>query len=46
MDVIAERRRGPVPLVATGPLAPYESLVRTELVSWGDAVSSVGTRCA
>lgn len=41
MDAIGGRRRGPVPLVVTGPLSPYESLVRTELVSWGYAAASV-----
>lgn len=41
MDAIGERRRGPVPLMVTGPLASYESLVRTELASWGYAASSV-----
>ncbi len=42
MDVVEGRRRGPAPLVVTGPLAAYESLVRTELASRGYAVSSVG----
>lgn len=41
MDVIGGRRRGPVPLVVTGPLATFESLVCTELVSRGYAASSV-----
>lgn len=41
MDAIGERRRGPVPLVVTGPLATYESLVRTELVARGYAAASV-----
>ncbi len=41
MDVVEGRRRGQVPLVVTGPLATYESLVRTELTSRGYAVSSV-----
>lgn len=41
MDVIGGRRRGPVPLVMTGPLAAYESLVCTELSSRGYAESSV-----
>ncbi|WPB96574.1 hypothetical protein [Streptomyces malaysiensis] len=29
MDVVEGRRRGPMPLVVAGPLAAYESLVRT-----------------
>ncbi|WP_433453710.1 site-specific integrase [Streptomyces sp. CA-142005] len=41
MDAIGGRRRGPVPLVVTGPLAPYESLVCAELASRGYAASSV-----
>src|SRR4051794_976176 len=41
MDVSGGRRRGPVPLVMTGLLAPYESLVRTELASLGYAAASV-----
>jgi hypothetical protein len=41
MDVSVERRRGPVPLVMTGPLAPYESLLRAELAARGYATASV-----
>ncbi|MFK0297429.1 site-specific integrase [Streptomyces sp. NPDC090442] len=41
MDVSRGRRRGPVPLVMTGPLSPYESLLRAELASLGYAGSSV-----
>lgn len=41
MDVRVERRRGPVPLVMTGQLAPYESLLRTELASRDYATASV-----
>ncbi|MGW1616978.1 site-specific integrase [Streptomyces sp. NPDC002285] len=41
MDVSGERRCGPVPLVMTGPLTPYESLLRTELASLGYAATSV-----
>ncbi|MFF4259894.1 site-specific integrase [Streptomyces sp. NPDC001663] len=41
MNVSRERRRGPVPLVMTGPLAPYEPLLRTELTSLGYAAASV-----
>lgn len=41
MDVSGGRRRGPVPLVMTGPLAPYESLLRMELASLGYAAASV-----
>lgn len=41
MDVSGGRRRGPVPLVMTGSLVPYELLVRTELASLGYAAASV-----
>lgn len=39
MDVSGGRRRGPVPLVMTGSLVPYELLVRTELASLGYAAA-------
>ncbi|MEU7206674.1 site-specific integrase [Streptomyces sp. NPDC045470] len=41
MDAIGGRRRGPVPLMVTGPLASYESLVCAELASRGYAAASV-----
>lgn len=41
MDVGGGRRRGPVPLVTVGVLAPYELLLRTELASLGYAAGSV-----
>ncbi|MFI1884389.1 site-specific integrase [Streptomyces jumonjinensis] len=41
MDVIEGRRRGRVPLVTVGVLAPYEPLLRTKLASQGYAAGSV-----
>lgn len=41
MDVGERRRRGPVPAVMTGPLAPYELTLRAELARAGYAASSV-----
>lgn len=40
MDV-SERRRGLAPVVVTGPLVPYESVLRAELARVGYATSSV-----
>ena len=41
MDVGERRRRGPAPVVMTGPLARYESVLRVELGEAGYAASSV-----